>query len=238
MKKVITLTESDLVRMVKRVIKESDEKSTFELKMETTPKEQEEQLDTIIQDFFANKTEKEIKEYFMELNNKKPKWLKKLLRHFVNPKNKDKKIKTKDFRGGIAFYSILFMLKQIFGVKLKEILGLPSKIVGVNEQKRPHFGDSKTTQYGPIKNFDNLVKFGFTKSKSGDFYSGMSKKTDTTYKLFKNGTNGNGTYTAVGIGKNYEGEWKFDNDTTPCPSNFTNCRVFKGVKFLTSNPTR
>lgn len=130
MKKVIRLTESDLVRMVKRVIKESDEKSTFELKIETTP---EEQLDSVIQEFFANKTEAEIKEYFMELNNRKPKWLKKLLRHFANPKNKNKKINMKKVGGDLTFASILFMLKQIFGVKLKELLGLPSKIVG-NQQ--------------------------------------------------------------------------------------------------------
>ena len=129
-KKIVTLTESDLVRMVKRVIKESDEKSTFELKMETTP---EEQLDSVIQEFFTNKTEAEIKEYFMELSNKKPKWLRKLLRHFAKPKNKDKKINLKKSGGALTFYSILFMLKQIFGVKLKEILGLPSKIVG-NQQ--------------------------------------------------------------------------------------------------------
>ena len=130
MKKIVTLTESDLVRMVKRVIKESDEKSTFELKMQTTP---EEQLDSVIQEFFANKTEAEIKEYFMELNNRKPKWLRKLLRRLSNPKNKDKKINMKKVGGDLTFFSILFMLKQIFGVKLKEILGLPSKIVG-NQQ--------------------------------------------------------------------------------------------------------
>jgi len=130
MKKIVTLTESDLVRMVKRVIKESDEKSTFELKIETTP---DEQLGPVIENFFSTKTEAEIKEYFMELNNRKPKWLRKLLRHFANPKNKDKKINLKNAGGALAFYSILFMLKQIFGVKLKEILGLPSKIVG-NQQ--------------------------------------------------------------------------------------------------------
>lgn len=230
MKKVITLTESDLVRMVKRVIKESDEKSTFELKIETTP---EEQLDPVIQEFFANKTETEIKEYFMELSNRKPKWLKKLLRRLSNPKNKDKKLNSKNMKGGIAFYSILFMLKQIFGVKLKEILGLPSKIVGIDEQKRPHYGDNKTTQYAPINNFDNLGKLSFRKS--GDYYWGTSKKTSTTYKLYAKGPNGAGTYTAVGMGKNYDGTWKFD-DGTPCPSNFTNCKVFKGVKFLTSDP--
>jgi hypothetical protein len=130
MKKIVTLTESDLVRMVKRVIKESDEKSTFELKIETTP---DEQLGPVIENFFSTKTEAEIKEYFMELSNRKPKWLRKLLRHFANPKNKDKKINLKNAGGALAFYSILFMLKQIFGVKLKEILGLPSKIVG-NQQ--------------------------------------------------------------------------------------------------------
>ena len=119
MKKVIRLTESDLVRMVKRVIKESDEKSTFELKMETTP---EEQLDSVIQEFFANKTEAEIKEYFMELKNKKPKWLRKLLRRLSNPKNKDKKIDMGQVGGALTFYSILFVLKQTFGDKLNQIL--------------------------------------------------------------------------------------------------------------------
>ena len=119
MKKIVTLTESDLVRMVKRVIKESDEKSTFELKMETTP---EEQLDSVIQEFFANKTEAEIKEYFMELKNKKPKWLRKLLRRLSNPKNKDKKIDMGQVGGALTFYSILFVLKQTFGDKLNQIL--------------------------------------------------------------------------------------------------------------------
>jgi hypothetical protein len=219
-KKIIRLTESDLVRMVKRVIKESDEKSTFELKMETTP---EEQLDSVIQEFFANKTEAETKEYFMELNNKKPKWLKKLLRHFVNPKNKNKKIS-----GGLAFYSILFMLKQIFGVKLKELLGLPSKIVGIDEQKRPHHGDNKTIQYARIQNFDNLGKIqGLSKNSSGDAYIGKSGNFSYTFKA--NGTNGNGTYYV----NNKPGQWKFDNDSTACASNLPNCRIFKGVKLIT-----
>ena len=125
MKKIVTLTESDLVRMVKRVIKESDEKSTFELKIETTP---EEQLDSVIQEFFANKTEAEIKEYFMELNNRKPKWLRKLLRRLSNPKNKDKKINMKKVGGDLTFFSILFMLTQIFDVKPKEILRFLQKL--------------------------------------------------------------------------------------------------------------
>ena len=34
MKKIIRLTESDLINIVKRVINESDEKSTFESEME------------------------------------------------------------------------------------------------------------------------------------------------------------------------------------------------------------
>ena len=119
MKKIIRLTESDLINIVKRVINESDEKSTFELKMETTP---EEQLDSVIQEFFANKTEAEIKEYFMELKNKKPKWLRKLLRRLSNPKNKDKKINMGQVGGALTFYSILFILKQIFGDKLTQIL--------------------------------------------------------------------------------------------------------------------
>jgi hypothetical protein len=119
MKKVIRLTESDLINIVKRVINESDEKSTFELKIETTPDDQDDQLGFVIENFFATKTESEIKEYFMELNNRKPKWLRKLLKHFVNPKNKDKKIKNA--AGAITFYSILFMINQIFGPQLKQI---------------------------------------------------------------------------------------------------------------------
>ena len=228
MKKVIRLTESDLINIVKRVINESDEKSTFELKIETTP---DDQLGPVIENFFATKTEAEIKEYFMELNNRKPKWLKKLLKHFVNPKNKDKKIKKA--AGAITFYSILFMIKQIFGIKLKELLGLPSN--PVNEHKIPHSGDNNTTQHAPIQNFDNLVKLGFRKDPSGKKYIGISKATNTTYYFTANGKNGNGTYTAVSMGKNYSGDWKFD-DNTACPSNLTNCKIFKGVKLLTSVP--
>ena len=130
MKKIVTLTESDLVRMVKRVIKESDEKSTFELKMETTP---EEQLDSVIQEFFADKTEAEIKKYFMELKNKKPKWLRKLLRRLKNPNNKNKKINWRQVGNVLTFYSLGLMLALIFNIKFDQITDLPSKIVG-NQQ--------------------------------------------------------------------------------------------------------
>ena len=130
MKKIVTLTESDLVRMVKRVIKESDEKSTFELKMETTP---EEQLDSVIQEFFANKTEAEIKEYFMELNNRKPKWLRKLFRRLKNPNNKNKKINWRQVGSALTFYSLGLLFAQIFNIKFDQITDLPSKIVG-NQQ--------------------------------------------------------------------------------------------------------
>ena len=227
-KKIVTLTESDLVRMVKRVIKESDEKSTFELKMETTP---EEQLDSVIQEFFANKTEAEIKEYFMELKNKKPKWLRKLLIRLKNPKNKNKKINWRQVGNVLTFYSLALMFALIFDINLNQVTDLPSKIVGIDEHKNPHHGDNKTTQYAPIQNFDNLVKLGFRKT--GEKYIGVSKATNTTYYLTANGTGGNGTYTAVAMGKNYSGTWKFD-DNTACPSNLTNCKIFKGVKLLTS----
>ena len=126
-KKIVTLTESDLVRMVKRVIKESDEKSTFELKMETTP---EEQLDSVIQEFFANKTEAEIKEYFMELKNKKPKWLRKLLIRLKNPKNKNKKINWRQVGNVLTFYSLALMFALIFNINLNQVTDLPSKIIG------------------------------------------------------------------------------------------------------------
>ena len=126
-KKIVTLTESDLVRMVKRVIKESDEKSTFELKMETTP---EEQLDSVIQEFFADKTEAEIKEYFMELKNKKPKWLRKLLIRLKNPKNKNKKINWRQVGNVLTFYSLALMFALIFNINLNQVTDLPSKIIG------------------------------------------------------------------------------------------------------------
>jgi hypothetical protein len=220
MKKVIRLTESDLINIVKRVINESDEKSTFELKIETTP---DDQLGPVIENFFATKTEAEIKEYFMELNNRKPKWLKKLLKHFVNPKNKDKKIKKA--AGAITFYSILFMIKQIFGIKLKELLGLPSN--PVNEHKRPHYGDNKTIQSTPIQNFINLGKVpGLSKTPSGDAYIGKSGNFSYTFKA--KGTNGNGTYYV----NNKPGQWRFD-DGTACASNLPNCKIFKGVKLVT-----
>jgi len=220
MKKVIRLTESDLINIVKRVINESDEKSTFELKIETTP---DDQLGPVIENFFATKTESEIKQYFMELSNRnpKPKWIQKLIKFFKNDKNKNKKINTKSIGKALMGYSILFMLQQIFKIPLP----LPSN--PVNEQKRPHYGDNKTIQSVPIQNFINLGKVpGLSKTPSGDAYIGKSGNFSYTFKA--KGTNGNGTYYV----NNKPGQWRFD-DGTACASNLPNCKIFKGVKLVT-----
>jgi hypothetical protein len=129
MKKVIRLTESDLINIVKRVINESDEKSTFESEMQNINNEQ--QLSFAIHKFFENKTEMEINKYFMELSNRKPKptWIQKLINFFKIDKNKNKKINTKSIGKALMGYSILFMLQQIFKIPLP----LPSK--PVNEHK-------------------------------------------------------------------------------------------------------
>jgi hypothetical protein len=219
MKKIIRLTESDLINIVKRVINESDEKSTFESEMEKINDEQ--QLSFAIHKFFENKTETEIDKYFTELSNRnpKPKWIQKLINFFKIDKNKNKKINTKSIGKALMGYSILFMLQQIFKIPLP----LPSK--PVNEHKRPHYGDNKTVQYTPIQNFDNLAKHGFTKS--GDKYTGRSN--NLVYTFHAKGTNGNGTYYV----NNKPGQWRFDNDSTACASNLPNCRIFKGVKLIT-----
>jgi hypothetical protein len=222
MKKVIRLTESDLINIVKRVINESDEKSTFESEMQNINNKQ--QLSFAIHKFFENKTEMEINKYFMELSNRKPKptWIQKLINFFKIDKNKNKKINTKSIGKALMGYSILFMLQQIFKIPLP----LPSK--PVNEHKRPHYGDNKTVQYAPIQNFINLGKIpGLSKNSSGDAYLGKSGNFTYTFKA--NGTNGNGTYYV----NNKPGQWRFDNDSTACASNLPNCRIFKGVKLIT-----
>lgn len=107
------------------------------------------------------------------------------------------------------------------------------------EHKRPHYGDGSTTQYGPILNFDNLVRFGFRKSSSGSIvqYINISQATGTAYYLRANGTNGHGSYIAVGMGTRRSGAWKFTDDTdagVTCPSNIPDCSIFDGVRFITS----
>jgi hypothetical protein len=129
-------------------------------------------------------------------------------------------------------------MKKVIRLTESDLINIVKRVIkesDVNEQKKPHHGDQKTVQYAPIQNFDNLVKLGFRKDSTGKKYIGISKATNTTYYFSANGTNGNGTYTAVSMGKNYSGDWKFD-DNTACPSNLTNCKIFKGVKLLTSVP--
>jgi hypothetical protein len=231
MKKVIRLTESDLINIVKRVINESDEKSTFELKIETTP---DDQLGPVIENFFATKTEAEIKQYFMELSNRnpKPKWIQKLIKFFKNDKNKNKKINTKSIGKALVGYSILFMLQQIFKIPLP----LPSK--PVNEQKRPHSGDPNFTQSNTKNVGEELKNRNFkidSSDKNGKTYVGESKTINTIFHL-----NINGTYRAVARNGNYSGTWKLVPKGTKetCPGGFiklTNCNIFDGVKFLTDS---
>ena len=119
MKKIVRLTESDLVKIVKRVINENDDKSTFEVKIETTP---ENQLDSVIEDFFSNKTETETQQYFMELNNRKPKWLKKLIRWFHKNKNNKKPLGKDESRRALTAASIYLIVYQIFREKIKDFV--------------------------------------------------------------------------------------------------------------------
>jgi len=130
MKKVIRLTESDLANIVKRVIDESDVNDSIEIKIETSPEGQD--ITQHVEELFGNKTPEEIKKYFLELKNRKPKLLKRLLRWFhKNRKNntpfKKQNPSFKEYTTRVLTNAAIWiMVKQVFGVKIKDLLNLPS----------------------------------------------------------------------------------------------------------------
>jgi hypothetical protein len=130
MKKVVRLTESDLINIVKQVINESNINDSVETKIETASDGQD--ITNHVEELFVGKTPEEIKNYFLDLNNRKPKLLKRLLRFFYinkkdnRPYKKQSETFGKKMLGVLTNAIIWTLIKQTIGVKIKELLNLPS----------------------------------------------------------------------------------------------------------------
>jgi len=81
MKKIIRLTESDLSRIVRRIISESENKQA-EMAIENCDENNDMAMERCVDNLFADMTEKEAENYIKELSMQKPPWLIKLIRWF------------------------------------------------------------------------------------------------------------------------------------------------------------
>jgi hypothetical protein len=81
MKKVIRLTESELTHLVKKIIKESENKQA-EIDIENCDENDDMAMEMCVEKLFADMSEEEAENYVIELSRRKPKWLAKLARWF------------------------------------------------------------------------------------------------------------------------------------------------------------
>jgi len=81
MKKIIRLTESDLSRIVRRIISESENKQA-EMAIENCDENNDMAMERCVDNLFADMTEKDAENYIKELSMQKPPWLIKLIRWF------------------------------------------------------------------------------------------------------------------------------------------------------------
>ena len=81
MKRILRLTESDLTRLVNRIITES-ENAQAEIEIENCDENDDMAMERCVDNLFADMTEEEAENYIMELSRRKPKWLRKLAQWF------------------------------------------------------------------------------------------------------------------------------------------------------------
>ena len=81
MKRIIRLTESDLSRIVRRIIRESENKQA-EMAIENCDENNDMAMERCVDNLFADMTEKDAENYIKELSMQKPQWLIKLIRWF------------------------------------------------------------------------------------------------------------------------------------------------------------
>jgi hypothetical protein len=79
MKRIIRLTESDLTRIVRRVISESENP---EMAIENCDENDDAAMEMCIEKLFTDMTKEEAENYIIELVRRKPRWLKKLIKWF------------------------------------------------------------------------------------------------------------------------------------------------------------
>lgn len=81
MKRVVRLTESDLTRLVRRIVNENTNMQA-EVAIENCDENNDMAMERCVDNLFADMTEEEAENYIMELSRRKPKWLKKLVHWF------------------------------------------------------------------------------------------------------------------------------------------------------------
>ena len=140
MKRILRLTESDLTRLVNRIITES-ENAQAEIEIENCDENDDMAMERCVDNLFADMTEEEAENYIMELSRRKPKWLRKLAQWFRRTGRKIKRevrrTKKKDkiaAVGGLVTFATLATLffKHINDIfrKIQDRQGPPS---GFNE---------------------------------------------------------------------------------------------------------
>ena len=81
MKRVVRLTESDLTRLVRRIVNENTNMQA-EVAIENCDENDDMAMERCVDNLFADMTEEDAENYIMELSRRKPKWLKKLIQWF------------------------------------------------------------------------------------------------------------------------------------------------------------
>jgi hypothetical protein len=95
MKRVIRLTESDLTRIIRRVIKENEDP---EVAIETCDENDDVAMEECVNKLFSGMSEEDAEKYVNELHMRKPPWLKKLSRWMRNKGRRLKKSIRRDIR--------------------------------------------------------------------------------------------------------------------------------------------
>jgi len=95
MRRIIRLTESDLTRIVRRVISESEDPENA---IETCDEDDDDAMEECVDNLFAGMSEEEAEDYLNELITRKPKWLRKLARWMTAKGRKIKRMVKHDIK--------------------------------------------------------------------------------------------------------------------------------------------
>ena len=125
MKRILRLTESDLTRLVNRIITES-ENAQAEIEIENCDENDDMAMERCVDNLFADMTEEEAENYIMELSRRKPKWLRKLAQWFRRTGRKIRRevrrTKKSDKIAAVGGLVTFATLATLFMTHIKDIL--------------------------------------------------------------------------------------------------------------------
>ena len=124
MKRVVRLTESDLTRLVRRIVNENTNMQA-EVAIENCDENDDMAMERCVDNLFADMTEEDAENYVMELSRRKPKWLKKLVQWFRRTGRKIKRevrrTKKKDKIAAVGALVTFATLATLFFKHIKDI---------------------------------------------------------------------------------------------------------------------